>query len=142
MDGSTWGEKINANFSEIDTLIVTEWQRCRPWIEAALIRGGDTYKIEDVEQILCKGRALFWPGKGCAAVTEFIGRNDSVLNFWLVGGDLKELVGEMRPFIEQWAKDRGCTKAIGSFSGTRKGWGRVLENLGYSPASTTLVKDL
>ena len=47
------------------------WTRCRPLIEAALDRGGDPYAIEDIERLLASGEALFWPGRKCAAVTEF-----------------------------------------------------------------------
>jgi hypothetical protein len=120
---------------------VDDWARCRPWIEAALKRGGDPYEIEDVERFIAKGDALFWPGRKSAAVTEFMG-NGKILSFWLLGGDLDELLNEMRPAIEAWAKARGCVRVLGIFSTKRRGWQRVLAQHGYAPAATTLVKEL
>ena len=34
------------------------------------------------------------------------------VNFWLAGGDLTELTTAMRPCIEVWAKNIGCTHSI------------------------------
>lgn len=120
----------------------TEWQRCRPWIEAALSRGGDLFSIEDVERDIVDGHAYFWPGKRCAAVTNFIGTKNRAVNFWLLGGDLHELVDHMRPVIETWAEHQGCTRTMGVFSKGRRGWVRVLERFGYAPLSTVLSKEL
>lgn len=78
-------------------------------------------------------------------MTEITG-GGTVLSFWLIGGPsqkaLPELIGEMRPAIEAWARERGCKRAMGIFSLSRRGWQRVLHSLGYRPAAITLVKEL
>lgn len=115
-----------------------QWQRCRPWIEAALDTCV-THGIEDIEAGIVSGLYQFWPGKRCAIVTEIAtfpkGR---VLNIWLLGGDLKELM-QMRPHVEAWGKAQGCKWADGF---GRPGWGRVLGKHGYRAVGTSYSKGL
>jgi len=53
------------------TQLHEDWARCREWIRAAVEPTG-LYQIGDVEQAIASGEMHFWPGKHCAAVTEFI----------------------------------------------------------------------
>lgn len=116
------------------------WVRCRPWIEAALEYDSGFYRIEDIEQMIAGENALFWPGKRSAVVTQFwhFPRNKA-LNYWLAGGDLHELIDEMRPCIETFARSVGCTDII--LAG-RPGWRRPLGEHGYAPVWTAFRKDL
>ncbi len=116
------------------------WARCRPWIEAALEHGGGTHTIGDVQGLIERGQAHFWPGERAAIVTEFwtTPRLKS-LNFWLLGGDLKALL-RMRPQIEAWAVRHGCGRAMGG--GVHRGWARVLGGAGYRPHWTIYCKEL
>ena len=117
-----------------------QWRRCRPWIEAALAHGGGFYEIGDVENAIEAGDALFWPGQACAIVTQFWTMPRArVLNFWLAGGDLTELVEVLRPRIEAFARDNGCTAVV--IAG-RKGWQRVLAPHGHKPLWTAYMKEL
>ncbi len=115
------------------------WARCSPYIQAALDQAGGTHGIEDVARLVAQGRAHFWPGARCAVVTEFYDYPKlRACNFWLLGGDLKELL-TLLPAIEAWARSRGCARMLGG--GPRAGWGRVLAPRGYRPGWTVYRKD-
>jgi hypothetical protein len=119
---------------------MTEWERCRPWIEAALVHAEGTHRIEDIADGIASGRFQFWPGKNCAAVTEIIVYPRlTALNFFLLGGDLTELLHEMEPAICKWGKAMGCSRVIGA---GRKGFERVLRPLGYEPKWSYCAKEL
>lgn len=116
------------------------WQRCREWIAAALEHADGGFGIDDIAEGIAAGRFHFWPGERCAVVTEFwTGPRLKTLNFWLLGGDLKELLA-MRPDIEAWAIAQGCKRALGG--GVRPEWGRVLAKAGYTPRWTIFAKEL
>lgn len=118
----------------------TQWERCRPWIEAALPYCYGTHTIADVESQIADGRLQFWPGERCAVVTEIADYPRlRALNFFLAGGDLHELVESMEPAIVAWAKTLGCTRVAQT---GRRGWGRVLAPLGYRTTLSMMMKDL
>lgn len=118
----------------------SEWTRCRPWIEAALEYDGGLHEIGDIEAAITAGEAQFWPGENSAVVTQFWEfPRAKALNFWLAGGDLDELVRDMRTQIEPWARAHGCTRTV--IAG-RPGWSRALRACGYAPLWTALGKDL
>ena len=116
------------------------WARCRPFIAAALERGTGGHAISDVEAGIEAGVYHFWPGARCAVVTEIWSLPRArILNLWLLGGDLKELLA-LRPRIEDWARAQGCARVLGG--GPRRGWARVLAPLGYRPEWIIYCKDL
>jgi GNAT superfamily N-acetyltransferase len=116
------------------------WTRCRPFIAAALAHAGGTHDIDDVAHLIARGRAQFWPGRRCAVVTEFYDYPKlKACNLWLLGGDLRELL-RMRPVIEAWAREQGCTRMLGG--GPRRGWTRLLGPLGYRPDWIIYRKEL
>jgi hypothetical protein len=115
------------------------FDRCWPWLEAALKVAGNTHGKEDLWAGIERGEYAFWPGHRSAIVTEFYtSPRAKVVNFWLCGGDLKELL-VMWPHIEAWAKDNGCVAAIGA---GRAAWGRVMRRFGYRPVHTTFEREL
>jgi len=112
----------------------------RAWIEAALPYCYCTHTIEDVERQIAEGRLQFWPGERCAVVTEIVDYPRlRALNFFLVGGDLNELIEQMEPAIVEWARRLGCTRIAQT---GRKGWGRVLAPLGYQTTLSVMIRDL
>lgn len=114
------------------------WERCYPWIEAALDLAHGTHTMDDVRRDILTGPATFWPGRNAAMVTEVQEFPQMhVLHFWLAGGDLDELRDELRPMAEKWAKERGITRA--TIMG-RRGWVRALP--GYQEVSTVCAKEL
>jgi hypothetical protein len=115
-------------------------QRLRHHVEAALEYSGGTHGIEDIAEGLKKGRFQLWPADDSVVVTEIIVyprlKN---LHFFLAGGDLDEL-RLMRPLIESWGRDMGCTRV--SLAG-REGWAKTfLRDEGYKPKWFVLSKDL
>ncbi len=117
-----------------------EWLRCRHWIEAALEHALGTHTIDDIEAGIAAGRFQFWAGRQCAAVTEIIiYPRLKALNYFLIGGDLKELVADIEPAVSAWGKENGCSRSIGI---GRKGFERAFRNSGYTPAWYLIVKEL
>ena len=49
---------------------MTELERCRVWIEAALEYGGGTHLFEDIAEAISEGRMQLWPAKDSCIVTE------------------------------------------------------------------------
>lgn len=96
--------------------------------------------MADVEQQIEEGRAHFWPGRNAAMVTQFVdyphGRAGVV---WLCGGDMAEVLNEMQPVMEAWAKAHGCCRVM--IEG-RRGWIPALRPHGYEPMFVTMIKDL
>jgi hypothetical protein len=120
---------------------VSEWNRLKHHIEAALHRGGDTLTIEDVEARIRSGQYTFWPGIDSAVVTQvIIGSTETELNILLAGGTLSELE-KMMPHLENYGRDMGCSlvTVLG-----RLGWDRsfLTKRLGYKPVALLIGKRL
>ena len=114
---------------------MTELDRCRAWIEAALARGGWTHKFEDIAAGIAENKLQLWPAeKGCLVteICQFPQRR--MLNIWLAGGEIEELA-RMHDDVIRWAKLQECEGAL--LTG-RKGWERAFAKYGWSPRSVTL----
>lgn len=124
-----------------DVVIFSELKRCRPWIEAALERQR-LYSFRDVVELVMERRAQLWPGEASAMVTQLedYPRGRRVIQSWLAGGDLGEIVDRQRPQIEDQARAWGCHAAM--IEGGRKGWDRELRGHGYDFCGVTLFKEL
>ena len=118
--------------------LIAEFERCRPWLEAALAHSVGGYDIAHVRAAIETGTAQFWPTTNSAAVTtiDTFPSGLKVLQFWLAGGALAELV-LTEANVLAWAREIGCDRAV--IVG-RSGWQRRLE--GYRDAGRILVKDL
>jgi hypothetical protein len=113
-----------------------EWDRCAPWIEAALAVDRGAYGIDDVRQRVENGAARFWAGRDSAVITTVAQHPKfSVLHIWLAGGKLPELRDEILPQIEAYARELGCKMVtiIG------RDWSRAL---GYERAEYVCCKEL
>lgn len=117
-----------------------DFMRCSPWLEAALGYTGGTHNLQDILDGVLRGEYQFWPGERCAVITEIMNfPRKRVFNFFLAGGDLKELEA-MTPTMEAWAKFRECDSAM--LTG-RKGWLRTfLPGRGYTAKWQTLSKEI
>ena len=113
-----------------------EFDRCAPWLQAALDRDIGAFELEDVWRYITEGKAQFWPLEKSAVVTalEYWPRK-IVLRYWLCGGELEDCL-KIESTIEAWAKKAGATCGI---IGGRKGWLKALS--GYRNAYTFMVKD-
>ena len=100
----------------------TEWQRCGPWIQAALDHAGNLFTLDDVWEVVAHGKAQFWPGNECALVTEIKQfPRKRILNVWLAGGKLEELI-VMSHYIREYAKRWQCDAMM--IQG-RPGWQKI-----------------
>ena len=118
---------------------MSEIERCRPWIEAALEYSGGTHLFEDIEAGILSGRFQLWPAPDACMVTEIVVYpRKKVLNGFLAGGNLETLKA-MYASVEAWGAAQGCSAA--TVSG-RKGWERVWAREGWAPLHTTLAKEI
>ena len=100
-----------------------EWERCSPWVQAALDHAGNLFSLEDVKKSVIKGEAIFLPGLEAVVIAEIrVYPQKRIYNCWLAGGDLEELKLAFAPAIRRYAKRAGCD-AI-TIQG-RPGWQRV-----------------
>ena len=95
---------------------VNELERCRPWIEAALEYSGGTHEFEDVAKGIVEGRMQLWPSpRGCIVTEIVIYPRKRVLNLFLAGGELDQIV-DMNNDITAWAVVNDCTAGTMSLS--------------------------
>ena len=117
----------------------SDWERCRPWIEAALPYAGGTHTIEDIEAEMRRGQLAMIAGQRSAVLCEI--RNYPrlrALHIFLAGGDLMELKS-FNPMMDNAARSMGCSRI--SIAG-RHGWERALSDLGYAKRWTVLSKEI
>ncbi len=117
--------------------ILHHFERCRPFIQAALDRDLGTHTADDVLELLMTAPVQLWPTANAAMVTvvETYPRK-KMLRGWLSGGKLEEIVA-YEPKIRDWAKRQGCDLIV---IGGRKGWLRAFE--GYQEASTVIAREI
>jgi hypothetical protein len=120
--------------------LLAEFQRCWPWLAAALRRGRDAdVKPEALLALLQSNQAQLWPGERCALVTQLINTPEGrCLHVWLGGGDLKSLL-DLRAGIEAWGRVQGAEFA--TIDG-RRGWDRLFRPFGYGRAGGEVFKRL
>lgn len=103
----------------------------------ALKAGGGLFTPADVKGAILAGRAWIFPTPNAVAIVrihEF--PQARVLEFWLLLGDMQELL-YLEPILAAWGRDNGCTRAVGH---GRRGWGRVLARRGYRPLHETFER--
>lgn len=116
------------------------WDRCAPWIEAALHHGQDAFDLADIKEMVLSGDAQFWEGRGAAMVTRIDEYPKATwLLLWLAGGDMDEIVYDLVPMAEAYGKQHGCGKSV--IIG-RTGWSRVLAADGYKMIASVIGKGL
>jgi hypothetical protein len=93
-----------------------------------------------VRLLVERGEAQFWPFSRSAMVSLIFDEPQAKsLHQWLIGGDLGQVLGEMRETIEAWARAQGCTRLLGA---GRRGWERVLKPYGYEVAAVVYAREL
>jgi hypothetical protein len=120
------------------SLVDEHWERCVPYLQAALDRSIGGYALEHVRAMIDHGEAQLWPTDNSAGVSS-LNRYPTglkTIDLWLAGGDLRELKSSEQ-IATRWARETGCRKAV-IFG--RKGFLRELP--GYREVGRILVKDL
>jgi hypothetical protein len=103
---------------------IEHFERCWPWLAAALEHAGNTHSKEQVLAAFKDGSAYFHPLPHGAMSTYFqthpSGLRDQV--FWLAGGDLGEICKGVE-LLTRWAREEKCDRSV--IYG-RKGWVKKL----------------
>jgi hypothetical protein len=118
---------------------LSEWERCRPWIEAALEYTGGTHTLEDIEEAIAAGRmGLIALERSALIIEVHIYPRLKALHIFLAGGDLDELKScDAR--MDATAKVLGCSRI--TIAG-RRGFVRTLKDLGYRERWSVLAKEI
>jgi hypothetical protein len=119
--------------------VLAEFDRCWPWLEAALRHGGDRHTKESIWAGIVRGQYQFWPYGRSAGITHVdVYPTCSVLQLWLVGGELDDVLAH-EPELAAWAKAVGCAamQLVG-----RPGWAKALRALGYGRGDVILTRGL
>ena len=118
---------------------VKELERCRPWIEAALEYCGGTHTWDDIVDGIISSRMQLWPSqKGCIVTEIVIYPRKKVLNIFLAGGELEQIL-DMNDDVKEWAKQQGCEAA--TLSG-RIGWKKPLIPQGWKLMYANFQKEI
>lgn len=118
---------------------MSELERCRPWIEAALDHAGGSHTFEDVVELVRSGHAQLWPApRGCAVTEIVVYPRKRVLHIFLAGGELDQLK-DMFGDAAAWAKAQGCDAM--SLSG-RVGWSRAMASDGWTTQAVVMERTL
>lgn len=122
------------------TVLEAEFERCAPWIEAALEYAVGTHTLWDVKQSVINGKFTLWPTPDAFMITEIehYPRRDTC-HVFLAGGNMDGLKW-LLPKVEKYARDKGCS-AI-TLTG-RKGWARsFLTDEGFAWQWVVMAKEL
>lgn len=119
---------------------MSELERVRKHVEAALAYGGHDHTFEDIADLVDAGKAQAWFGPDSVVITEIVeAPRKTSLGFILAGGHLNELEA-MFPRILEWGKTQGCTRAT---SVGRRGWERTfLTRTGWTADMVVFQKDI
>ena len=118
---------------------MTELDRCRPWIEAALEYSGGTHTFEDIVQGIVSGHMQLWPApKGCAVTQIVVYPQKKTLHVFLAGGEMEQLL-DMMGDAAAWGRTQGC--AAMTLSG-RIGWQRALRGHGWETRLVQMEKEI
>lgn len=118
---------------------MSELERCRDWIEAALEYSGGTHSFDDIVQGIAECRMQLWPApRGCIVSEIVVYPRKKVINIFLAGGELDQIL-DMDADVKEWAKAQGCTGA--QMSG-RLGWKKPLKPLGWEFVHANFTKEI
>jgi hypothetical protein len=100
----------------------------------------DFHRIEELDAKVANGTAIIWHTDKSAVAGE-IQRypNALVLHCLCATGDMGEIINELAPLAEEWARRAGCSHVTVE---SRLGWMRALKGRDYRPHTMTLAKVL
>jgi len=117
----------------------TDWQRCAPWLAAALEHAGGTHGLDDVEAAVRAGLMQFWATGRAVVVTE-LHRYPRLkaCRVFAAAGDLDE-IWRIEARILAWARREGCSRMEGC---GRMGWKKTAERHGYRDPHIWMWKEI
>jgi hypothetical protein len=94
-----------------------------------------------LDQQVLGNKVQFWRSDKAAMITELrdypTGARD--IHALIAAGDLQEIIEDITPRAEQWAKEQGC---IAAQVESREGWVRALRPSGYQTHQIIVRKEL
>lgn len=122
---------------KMDTL--SQLQRCRAWIEAALAYSGGTHEYKDIVDGVLSGHMQLWAGdSGCAVTEVSVYPKKKVLHVFLAAGDMNQIIDFQESAIS-FAKMNGCNSM--TIAG-RSGWKRVLDKHDWHEQFVVLEREI
>lgn len=121
-------------------MALSEWERCKPWIAAALKYAGGTHTLSDLELGIEIGRFHLIPLNHSAMIVEIIEYpRVRALHIFLAGGVLEELKAFVDTRLQDIARDNRCQRI--TIAG-RKGFSRALRDIGFKEKWTVLSRSV
>ena len=97
------------------------------------------HPIEWQDWLVSTGQGQFWATEDGAMITRIVTYPSGVkvLDPHAAAGNINAVLGELKPFIEDWARARGCkyVRPAG-----REGWRKTMPD--YRHHQTVLIKEL
>jgi hypothetical protein len=119
-----------------------EWRRCRPWIKRAMAKSPALETIEDIEENVAAGRAVFWAGDDSALITRidtFPAGKALVIVYADGDGDHLEMAKHWLPQLEHFARHFDCQYLTVE---AQQDDAPLMDALGLRPAFTTWIKEV
>lgn len=114
-------------------------ERCKPWIEAALVYCNGTHEWDDIVAGIASSKMQLWAApRGCIVTEIVVYPRKKVINIFLAGGELDQIM-DMEHDIGQWAKSHGCT---GGMMTGRLGWKKPLTENGWKLQHVSFHKEI
>lgn len=118
------------------------------WAGYQRFRGGfaealdpERHTIEWLDRQVLSGEFTVWVGATAAIVTsiETYPTGNCDIHGQVASGDLAEIIGQLIPRAEEWARKNGL---IGAMISSRPGWAKALKPYGYEVHQISLIKPL
>ena len=114
-------------------------ERCKSWIEAALVHCNGTHEWDDIVAGIASSKMQLWAApRGCIVTEIVVYPRKKVINIFLAGGELDQIM-DMEHDIGQWAKSHGCT---GGMMTGRLGWKKPLTENGWKLQHVSFHKEI
>jgi len=99
------------------------------------------HTLDWLDQEVLSGRVQFWRSDNAAMITEVRGYPTGArdIHGLIAAGNLEEIIGELIPTAEAWARDYGC---IAAQIESREGWARAMRPHGYQTHQLIVRKEL
>ncbi|MED5549876.1 MAG: hypothetical protein VX529_11015 [Pseudomonadota bacterium] len=114
--------------------------RAAELIQSAINQSKEGYTLEEVLTEIVEGRSVLLTSENALLVAKLYGRHGRITaHGWLGAGSLTELIDEIMPQAEAWARRQGASRM--TVDG-RRGWARALRDSGFEEESVTVGKDI
>lgn len=112
----------------------------RKLFDRAILIGGSTHTIDDIEAGIAAGFFQFWEADDCCAVTEIVPYpRAKKLHIFLAAGNFLSICEKLLPQARKFAEENGC---VSMTTIARKGFVRRIPAYGFKPKYIAFELDL